>query len=324
MKPLVSISCITYNHEKYIADALESFLMQKTDFNFEILIHDDASTDNTPEIIRRYVDKFPNIIKPIYQKENQFSKGKKIGPTYNFTRALGKYIAMCEGDDFWVDPYKLQIQVDYMEKNSECSLCFHNAEIQKASKKKSNHLMLDYSINSGKYSVGELSLLGFIPTASLIFPKYIFDEFPEWFAGSIVGDLPIILIAASKGYAYYFDDIMSVYRTDVDGSATSKIYKSKNKKEKLINLHNGVIEILKNVDIYTNGKFNNELQCAIANREVEVLLLEKNKHKLKENIYIEHFKGLSNKQRYKFWIRYYIPTIYEKMGELKVKIKKNR
>lgn len=99
-KLMVSICCITYNHEKYISEALESFLMQKTSFKYEILIHDDASTDNTAKIIREYEKKFPEIIKPIYQIENQYSKGNKINLVYNFPRAKGKYIAICEGDDY--------------------------------------------------------------------------------------------------------------------------------------------------------------------------------------------------------------------------------
>ena len=95
----VSIICNTYNHEKYIAHALESFLMQKTDFSFEILVHDDASTDSTPDIIRAYVEKYPNIIKPILQTENQTTKGVYVTQAFQFSRAKGKYIAFCEGDD---------------------------------------------------------------------------------------------------------------------------------------------------------------------------------------------------------------------------------
>lgn len=123
-EPLVSICCLTYNHEPYIRDAIEGFLMQKTDFPFEILIHDDASTDGTADIIREYETKYPDIIKPIYQTENQYSKGIKISATYNYPRAKGKYIALCEGDDYWIDPYKLQKQVDFLEKNEEYGICF--------------------------------------------------------------------------------------------------------------------------------------------------------------------------------------------------------
>ena len=99
MEIMASICCITYNHENYIADAIESFLMQKTNFNYEIIIYDDASTDKTADIIREYETKYPGLIKPIYQTENQYSKGVK---TINFSlqRAEGKYIAVCEGDDY--------------------------------------------------------------------------------------------------------------------------------------------------------------------------------------------------------------------------------
>lgn len=113
--PLVSISCLTYNHEKFIGQAIESFIHQKTNFPFEVLLHDDASTDNTAAIIREYELKYPKIIKPIYQKENQFSKSISMSVTFQFPRAKGKYITICEGDDFWLDPYKLQKQVDLLE-----------------------------------------------------------------------------------------------------------------------------------------------------------------------------------------------------------------
>jgi len=119
MEPLVSICCITYNHEVFIRDAIEGFLMQKTSFPIEILIHDDASTDNTANIIREYENKFPDIIKPIYQLENQYSRGVSISVTYQFPRAKGKYIALCEGDDYWTDPLKLQKQVDFLENNKD-------------------------------------------------------------------------------------------------------------------------------------------------------------------------------------------------------------
>lgn len=126
---LVSICCITYNHERFIRQCLDGFLMQKTGFEFEILIHDDASTDGTAHIIREYEQKYPDIIKPIYQNENQYSKGIPISITYNFPRAKGKYIALCEGDDYWTDPCKLQKQVDFLEHNPEYSICCHRYRV---------------------------------------------------------------------------------------------------------------------------------------------------------------------------------------------------
>lgn len=122
---LVSISILTFNHSSYIKECLDGILMQKTSFKFEILIHDDASTDGTEQIIKNYCKKYPDIIKPLYEKENQWVKGKRGSVVFNFPRAKGKYIALCEGDDYWTDPYKLQKQVDFLEKNEDFGSCFH-------------------------------------------------------------------------------------------------------------------------------------------------------------------------------------------------------
>ena len=122
--PLVSIICLTYNQAQYIRKTLEGFVMQKTNFPIEILIHDDASTDETADIIREYENKYPQIIKPIYQQENQYSKKVAIGATYIYPKVKGKYIALCEGDDYWIDPLKLQKQVDFLESHLDYALVY--------------------------------------------------------------------------------------------------------------------------------------------------------------------------------------------------------
>ena len=121
---VVSISCITYNHAPFIRQCLDGFMMQKTDFAFEVLIHDDASTDGTTEIIKEYEARYPDVIKPIYEEENQWVKGRRGSAVFNFPRARGKYIALCEGDDYWTDPLKLQKQVDFLDANEEYGLSF--------------------------------------------------------------------------------------------------------------------------------------------------------------------------------------------------------
>lgn len=143
-EPVVSISCITYNHENFIRDAIEGFLMQKTTFPVEILIHDDASTDNTASIVREYEEKYPQLIKPIYQTENQYSKKDGTIGRIQRGRARGKYFATCEGDDYWTDPLKLQKQVEFLEANPDCSLCFH------ASKSIRNNNPNDYTLHRPK------------------------------------------------------------------------------------------------------------------------------------------------------------------------------
>lgn len=127
----VSILCTTYNHGDYIKDCLDSLLAQKTNFAFEIVINDDASTDNTSLIIEEYVKKFPKKIHCITQKENLYkSKGlPEIMSNILLKNSTGKYIAFCEGDDYWTDSYKLQLQYDAMENNDDCTLCVHRANM---------------------------------------------------------------------------------------------------------------------------------------------------------------------------------------------------
>ena len=127
-KPLLTVCCVAYNHAPYIRQALDSVLMQKTDFPFEILIHDDCSTDGTTEIIREYEEKYPDIIKLIYETENQYSKGIKIIRDCMGPSIQGKYVALLECDDYWTDPKKLQVQISYMEQHPDCSGTFHAAD----------------------------------------------------------------------------------------------------------------------------------------------------------------------------------------------------
>ena len=126
----VSILCITYQHAPYIARALEGFVSQRTDFPFEVLIYDDASTDGTADIVRQYARQYPQIIKPILQTENQFSKGLYVDKAFNWPRVQGKYVALCEGDDYWTDPDKLQKQVDFLDAHPDYAVCFHPVVIK--------------------------------------------------------------------------------------------------------------------------------------------------------------------------------------------------
>lgn len=210
--PLVSISCITYNHEKYIRDALEGFLIQKTSFPIEILIHDDASTDETVRIIKEYEAKYPDLVKPIYQIENQYSKGVKISATYNFPRARGKYIALCEGDDYWTDPLKLQKQVNFLEANPEYSLCFHNATMIYEDNQESRDFR---NIETREYTGEEILKEWTIPTASVVFRKAMYEPLnhPDF----MYGDIILFLSLAEKGKLWGSKEIMSIYRRHAGG-----------------------------------------------------------------------------------------------------------
>lgn len=217
MNPIVSICCTAYNHVDYIKDAIEGFLMQKTDFPIEIIIHDDASTDGTTDIINEYEAKFPDLINPIYQKENQWSKGIKPSPTYVWPKAKGKYIALCEGDDYWTDPLKLQKQVDFLEANPDCIACHHWQKYA-------------YEDNNGKFIESEAPTKnqGYLPieksTVREIFKNHlriktrtviyrnINLEIPEWFYKVAFGDVPLSMIFGKYGKFGFINEPMAVYR----------------------------------------------------------------------------------------------------------------
>ncbi len=217
---MVSVSCITFDHGRYLRQALEGFLGQKTDFRYEVLIHDDASTDDTVSIIREYAERFPDIIRPMYEEENQYSKGiSNISGVFNFPRARGKYIAMCEGDDYWSDPLKLQKQVDYMEAHPECSLCAHAAGIVSDDGAFRSETAIRPFTESRVLKPEEvISKKTNLPTASLLFRTRYANILPQWYFDCPVGDIPLQLFMLMNGSVYYMDEVMSMYRMGRTGS----------------------------------------------------------------------------------------------------------
>jgi len=222
MEPLVSICCLTYNHETYIKQCLDGFLMQKTNFPFEILIHDDASVDNTQNIIKNYELKHSDIIKPIYQKENQYSKGIGVSRVYQFPRAKGKYIAMCEGDDYWIDPYKLQKQVDFLETHPEYVFSFHDSIILNQRTGEKRMRIGDRQIEN-TVDLKSLIIQNNIPTASIVFRNFLdYAQLPDWIGKISKGDYGLCVLLAEEGPGKYLPEAMSVYRIHEGGVWSSK------------------------------------------------------------------------------------------------------
>lgn len=216
--PLVSICCIAYNQAKYIQNTIDGFLLQKTNFPIEIIIHDDASTDDTVEIIKHYANRYPELFVLILQTTNQYSQGVKPWLDFVFPIAKGKYLALCEGDDYWTDPFKLQKQVDYLEKNQSISFCFHNAlshYIDTNTKKPFN-----IKLKSGIYKTKDILLKKwFIPTASIVLKKELLpNPYPEYFYKINSGDYALALILSTKNDIYYINQKMSVYRKNAENS----------------------------------------------------------------------------------------------------------
>lgn len=313
---MVSVCCITYNQKEYIRDALEGFLMQKTDFRYEVIIHDDASTDGTTEIIKEYAEKYPTIIKPIYEEENQYSKGVKRILNINFAVAKGKYIALCEGDDYWTDEGKLQMQVDYMEENKECTFCFHNALIldmldnsAKSSFVPHNKALKKYIKEDNIYNVGELELLEFIPTASFMFRRENLSKMPSWFNDCFVGDWPIKLLMTSFGYAYYIDKKMCVYRKNARGSVTNKnLKKEKGSIDGKIEILNKHREFVNWIDEFTEEKYKEVFDIRRKKYDIEELIYRGNRKEIFKKKYLKSF---TVKQKIKYLIKMYCYNIVQ-------------
>lgn len=222
--PTVTVWCLTYNQKEFIKDALEGFVMQKTSFPFEVIVHDDASTDGTTDIVYEYAKKYPEIIKPMIETENQWQKGglKHIIGIMNEKHRRGKYIAFCEGDDYWTDPLKLQRQVDFLESHSDYSMCFHSAK----KKYETNTVAwIDCeNIQDKDYDATDIFVNWTVPTASVLCRKEAMDFYanlkhPERIQNY---DIFIILSCAMVGRLRGMHEQMSVYRIQGEGLTYNK------------------------------------------------------------------------------------------------------
>lgn len=214
---LVQIEVMTYNQAKYINQCLDGILMQKTNFKYEIVLHDDASTDGTTEIIKEYEKKYPGIINPIYQKENQFSKNIYINKTYNYPRVRAKYLAVCEGDDYWCDEYKLQKQVDFMESHPDYALCYHPAKMIYEDE---SHKPIIIGESKHKNPQPYYNLLkgNYIPANSVMYrTKYLKQELLDYPECIYPGDWYNHIVVSNHGKIGYLPDVMYVYRWHSQG-----------------------------------------------------------------------------------------------------------
>ncbi len=223
--PLVTIRCITYNHEPYIRECLEGFVMQQTNFKFEAVVHDDASTDGTAAIIAEFAEKYPDIIKPLYETENQYSK--KDGSLDRIMNAhmRGKYIAMCEGDDYWTDPHKLQKQVDFLEANPEYGLCFTNVDRYREDDKTCVNNFFNESIRDEIASLEKYIVKGlWLATCTWVLRKDLYFQHAEWIGDKqfALGDLALAAFVLSEYKIAYLNDNTTVYRIHQGGVSNSK------------------------------------------------------------------------------------------------------
>jgi glycosyltransferase involved in cell wall biosynthesis len=226
-EPVVSVCCITYNHEQYIEDALAGFLMQETDFTFEVVVHDDASTDGTAEIIKRYEARYPKIIRAIYQTNNQYSQGVKVSTNFVLPVARGEYLALCEGDDYWIHPKKLAMQLDSLKKH-DADIVFNPSVTEVFNANGQITKTVDY----GYWGTAEVKLSledvftkggGAIPAASILIRRSallgnsrVYEEFLKRGLSHFYWQV----FGAMRSGAVYLPVYMTTYRRGVVGSWT--------------------------------------------------------------------------------------------------------
>lgn len=208
--PLVTVHCTVFNHEPYLRKCLDGFVMQQTTFPFVVVVHDDVSTDKSVVIIEEYAEKYPHIIKPIYEQENQYSKHDGSLWRIMNEATKGKYVALCEGDDYWTDPLKLQKQVDFLEANDDYGLIYGKARVFVQKTQKMSLSLFGSQISSYE----QLLLVNKIPTLTTCFcSKFLLEYIDiEEMHNKMLGDYSLWLHIASKSKVMFIDEVLGVYR----------------------------------------------------------------------------------------------------------------
>lgn len=321
---LVSIGCTAYNHQKYIRKTLDGFVNQITDFRYEIIVHDDASTDKTADVIREYQERYPNLITAIYQTENQQSQNIKVTAKFIMPKMKGKYIALCEGDDYWVDNYKLQKQVDIFRNHPECYMCVHKVQeifedgsvLERTNPPQQVGLKTQVLCSKDFLTY---SLSNFFHTSSYMmegeFYRCYHRNYPEFREVCDVGDICMKLYFGQLGSVYYIDDIMSYYRRGVPTSWSNQNASSINH---IIN-HSFTMKLtLIKFDEYTNGIYHDICVHDIA-KQLRVALVLSGRAKdflKKENR--EYFMSFALYQRLFLILVMIFPGIGKRLGKLKI------
>jgi glycosyltransferase involved in cell wall biosynthesis len=248
----VSVCMITYNQEKFIAQAIESVMMQETDFDYELVIGEDCSTDRTRDICTAYQEKYPNKIKLLQHEKNL---GMMQNFVQTFSTCIGRYVALLEGDDYWTAPHKLQKQADFLDTHPDYAICFTRTMVSADDANRES-----YSIPSPKYqkdtlTIEDLLRVNSIATCSVMFRNGLLDSFPDWFFSLMMGDWPLHIMNAQHGKIGYIDELMAVYRIHANSH-----YSSRNR---IINLL-GNIDFYRTINVHLNYKYQSLIRELLA------------------------------------------------------------
>lgn len=314
--PKVSIKCLAYNHEKYIGACLEALLNQVTNFSFEIVVHDDCSTDGTKDIIQYFEQKYPHIIKPIYETENLYSKGN--GRLENAINPFlkGKYLAFCECDDLWLDVYKLQKQIDILESNEKCSLVLSDGYIGEDPSKAIQ--INPYGIDkSGYISVDTvfISKNNLVPTCSMVCKTSLYLSMPSFFKISPVGDKPIRMWCSINGDVYYFADPMVFYRTNSGPQSFGSRAKDAQYAQHICH---DFCEFLNEFDKYTNFNYHQLIRYMVQKEEYIYLGRIKDYKNMVRCSYMKNdYVKIPLLDKVKICIKAYFPIVHKTIAKMK-------
>lgn len=328
-KIAVSINCPVFNHEKYLRRCLDSLLMQKTNFKYEILVHDDASTDGSTDIIREYELKYPDLIKPIYQTVNQYSQGVKIGWSFQVPRARGKYYAFCEGDDFWIDEYKLQKQYDIMEKHS-AAMCVHKVECvsENGDKTGKSYPKEDVTVTENEIITSDkvleyLEVENVYPfqTSSFFVKTSIMRECveikPKFMTLTNAGSINLMIYCATKGDFVYLDNIMSAYRTNSIGSWSES---QRNPENRIRHLENW-IKTKQAVNEFLEYRYSKHIEQQILGYEFEIYKLKQDYKRCLNSKYKHILEKMSWKEKMYIIMNAQVPGIMRGYKTLRSNLK---
>lgn len=297
----VTVRCITYNHVAYIEQCLTSLVSQKTTFSYEVLVFDDASTDGTSDIVRRFAEEYPNIIVPVIHSSNHYSRGIDTDEGF-LDLAKGKYVAFCEGDDYWCSDDKLQEQFDYMESHPDCRLhCHAVAEFDDQKQKiacirKASDTEADVSLERVLFNFTSFG------TNSMMYRR-VDHELPKAFRGWGVGDYPRFIYSKLAGNIHYSTDIMSAYRTNVPGSWTSR-NRSLSAKKRSTEM---IAEGLHRADEYSGLEYHELFDWAAYLQKRDYLLASKEWNELTKGELSNYFHKDTFKKKLIAWARCFLP-----------------
>ena len=308
---MVSILCTAYNHEQYIAQTLDSFLSQQTDFPFEILVSDDASTDGTAEIIQDYALRYPGVVRACLMKENTFSKGGNFYTEYFFPNARGKYICICEGDDYWCDDSRLQRQVDFLEGHPDYSACVHNTLLHYCDGSAPDRPLLDHGEDMDLPM--ELILAGAAKayhTSSFTARAEILTDTQDFYHVAYrygFTDQANALWLRLNGKIRYLDRVMSVYRINSNAAAWSSGVD--HQYDKLKNFIVGSREMLKAFLPHVPEEYRGMTEQAILEREFELMYIEGRDKEQRKGPYRQILRRQSRSYRIKNFVKCYFPAL---------------